>query len=110
MEKGTYYIRLAEAIKSELIIFGEHLDLDLSRTYDLTFTTDDPGNTELALGYIPLNNNLDFFSKSKECQVSFELSIKKCLEDYFDNSSDFSEEVFVSSQNNEILILINANQ
>lgn len=86
---------------SELQKFGT---LSQMRVIDETEQTDDPGNTILIIAFIPFkgedNHNLCYNAIPE---------IQKSLSEDFDSSGDHSEDITVLTQNNEFLIIYNAN-
>lgn len=79
------------------------------RGYDLTETTDDPGNTELYLIYVPEMStdddnddylSIDWDAKAKDLQ-------NKLQTETFTSEGDHSEQVTVLTQNTELLIILN---
>ena len=73
------------------------------RIYDLTETTDDPGNTELYLVFIPC----EYDGQTDQEGLA---EIKSKLKTYFSSDGDRHEEITVLTQNNEILIIFNNNK
>lgn len=70
---------------------------------DLTETTDDPGNTELFLAYIPFES--DEMPNAKQCDHLLTMLYKQ-----FTSSGDHHEEITILLQNNELILIFNNNK
>lgn len=78
------------------------------REIDLTDKTDDPGNTVLQIAFIPMEEDEDEIPK--ELSAFQYGSFVSQLQDAFDSAGDHHEEITVLSQNNEYIIIYNANK
>jgi len=79
-------------------------DADLMRVINLTEDTDDPGNTELYIVLIPFGEYDEEEAHARPLQED----IKQILEgEHFTSEGDHVEEVLITTQNNEFLIIIN---
>lgn len=73
------------------------------RHYDLTETTDDPGNTELYISYV----NCESVDVNDMDEAEIEASM---LEDEGSGGPGDYEEFEIFTQNNELVIIINSNK
>lgn len=71
------------------------------RMVDLTKETDDPGNTELFIIFLPTDYDE---------QEGAELEIRKLEYINLNSSGDHHEELTIISQNNELVLIINNNK
>lgn len=80
-----------------------YLEYENTRLYDYSEHTDDPGNTILLMAYIPMEEELPTIGLDNLVR-----EIKTNLEKIFDSSGSHIEEVIVTYQNSEVLIILNA--
>lgn len=80
-------------------------NINKARIIDQTDNTDDPGNTNLWLAFVPFDDNeCEQPEKSELDQITKELQ-----ENCFTSAGDCHEEIITLAQNNEFLIILNAN-
>jgi len=80
-------------------------DADGIRTHDLTESTDDPGNTELYIFFVPAGDYDDNEIHEGDLQGLIQHKLTKGLIE-----GDHFDEVIVTSQNNEFLVIVNRNK
>lgn len=106
---------MKDYIKTKLNTIFNAYQMERARIIDMTEHTDDPGNTELAIAFIPLMKEDDSNYTSEEWSLKYEEAIDGTdalaakLREAFD-SAGRSEETILSYQNNEYLIIFNFNQ
>lgn len=95
-------------LQNTLNIQNANWDLEDLRILDLTDNTDDPGNTILIIAFLPFystEDDLDYSTYEKRIP-----EMKALLETPFNSQGDYAEELIISTQNNEYLIIYNANR
>lgn len=80
-------------------------DASNARHVDLTDATDDPGNTGLYIVFVPFGE----YDDEEAHKPQLHELIKGRLEEQL-NQGDHFDEILVTSQNNEFLIILNSNK
>lgn len=84
--------------------------LDNVRINCLTNSTDDPGNTKLLIAFVPFNPDAIEDSEPVHYEDSTLQQIKTELSNHFCSAGDYAEEILITTQNSEYLIIYNANK
>lgn len=80
------------------------LNIPNTRYNNLTHLTDDPGNTELHMYFIPLTEEDDYdFTRLQNL-------INTLTDEHLTSMGDHSEEAITITQNNELILIINLNK